>query len=223
MAGVPVGRPGFVEFASPPATPLLRLQTVSVVPPKPPAQGTLFLWPGLQPGGQGKNFLPIHNGVLQPVLTWGPTCAPFAPKASYAQWWISPQYVNTFGQEPGYTGCQGAQGMNALEGDSLLLDIQLQEGNLWQQTVTNSSSGEVAKYTIDLRGQEQNRAIFMIEGYQSWPVSDVVFRQTVLTLSSASRDLCRPVVRGPADTMGAVRLSPDGRRCCIDEIVLRAP
>ncbi len=48
---------------------ITRLQTEMVVPPEPPASGTLFLWPGLQPGGA--NFDPINNGVLQPVLTLG--------------------------------------------------------------------------------------------------------------------------------------------------------
>jgi hypothetical protein len=71
------------------------LHTTMTVPEKPPPSGTLFLWPGLQPLPGGKNYNPIGNGVLQPVLMWSGTCAPTAP-SSYASWWISAQYVNTY-------------------------------------------------------------------------------------------------------------------------------
>ena len=56
-----------------------------------PAAGVrhALLWPGLQPDGPGANDQPLDNGVLQPVLTWGPTCAPNAPDGDpYGSWWI---------------------------------------------------------------------------------------------------------------------------------------
>ena len=57
---------------------LVRLQTKLTVPTKPPPTGTVFLWPGVQPLRGGPNFAPVNNGVLQPVLTWGSSCAPAA-------------------------------------------------------------------------------------------------------------------------------------------------
>ena len=69
---------GGVQVKMPVATQIVALSTVLTVPAKPPASGTLFLWPGLQPLPGGANFNPIGNGVLQPVLTWGGTCAPTA-------------------------------------------------------------------------------------------------------------------------------------------------
>jgi hypothetical protein len=56
-------------------------------------QGTVFIWPGLQP--DGLSYFPIGNGVLQPVLTYGSSCAPNPTKLVTHGWWISGQYVNT--------------------------------------------------------------------------------------------------------------------------------
>ena len=112
----PVNGYGDVEFDISTQTQIVGLHTTLTVPAKPPASGTLFLWPGLQPLPGGKNYDPIGNGVLQPVLTWGGTCAPTAPN-SYASWWISAQYVNTYGTDQGYTGCHGGQGMDVAVGD----------------------------------------------------------------------------------------------------------
>ena len=67
------------------------LRTTLTVPAPPPATGTLFLWPGLDPAPGGRNFLPIDNGVLQPVLTWGASCAPGQQPIQYSTWWISGQ------------------------------------------------------------------------------------------------------------------------------------
>jgi hypothetical protein len=104
-----------------------------VVPPAPPASGTLFLWPGLQP--DGVNFEPIDNGVLQPVLTWGPSCAPGKQPRTYSTWWISGQYVNTNGQVSGYTGCAGGTFMSVNVCDTLDIDMVL-SGTNWIQTIT---------------------------------------------------------------------------------------
>ena len=86
------------------------------VPPVPDYQmnganqpATYFLWPGLQPNSNSANLLPINNGVLQPVLSYGPACSPGAPKqqAAYNGWYISAQYVNTNTQQSGFSGCLG--------------------------------------------------------------------------------------------------------------------
>ncbi|CAF1311369.1 unnamed protein product [Adineta steineri] len=70
---------------------------------------TLFIWPGLSPWGH--DFEPIGNGVLQPVLTYGSSCAPNQNDIDPYQWWISAQYVNTDGNKTGFMGCFGGDAM----------------------------------------------------------------------------------------------------------------
>jgi hypothetical protein len=190
-----------------------------IVPPEPPASGTLFLWPGLQPGG--KNFDPIDNGVLQPVLTWGPSCAPGNPPRAYSTWWISGQYVNTYGNEPGYTDCNGGEIMSVDVGDVLLIDMVL-DGTDWTQTVTDQNSGETVDYTLDMQGQAQNYAYFVIEEYSSAPVSEVIFTDTVITFGSADAADCKLAARGQTDFVSVPVASSDGLTCSIADIILRA-
>jgi len=198
---------------------MIRLQTTMLVPPEPPATGTLFLWPGLQPNGA--NFDPINNGVLQPVLTWGPSCAPGKQPRAYSTWWISGQYVNTFGKEPGYTGCQGGPIISVDVGDTLNIDMVL-AGTIWTQTVTDVQTGESAAYSIDMKSQAQNLAYFIIEEYSAKPVSDVVFTDTVITFGSPDAADCKLTMRGQNDFVSVPVASADGRSCSIQNITLRA-
>ncbi|KAI9356282.1 hypothetical protein DFJ73DRAFT_641194, partial [Zopfochytrium polystomum] len=144
-----------------------------------------FLWPGLQPPGpgDGHNYYPIDNGVLQPVLTYGgPSCAPnqVDPAHSFDSWWISAQYVNTIGNYPNYMGCKGGPAMLVAPGDRLRTTITLQNpansdtSSIWVQTVTNigkactnggtdTPAGCQVSYTIDLLGQYQRMALFIVE------------------------------------------------------------
>ena len=69
---------GSVEFWLPPSNAITRFQSTMFVPEEPTARGTLFLWPGLQPL-RGPDPGRVGNGVLQPVLTWGTSCAPKKP------------------------------------------------------------------------------------------------------------------------------------------------
>ncbi len=211
---------GFVDIAASSKNQILSLTTTLAVPVKPTANtGTLFLWPGLQPGGA--NYDPIDNGVLQPVLTWGPTCAPNAPKNGYASWWISAQYVNTYGSDAGYTGCLGGNGMNVQVGDELAMVMTL-NGTVWHQTVTDSVSQASVSYDLDMLGQAQNYAEFVIEMYTQNPAADVVFSATTITFADAEAAACQPTVRGINDFFTNPKASPDGKQCSIDRIVLRA-
>jgi hypothetical protein len=88
---------GHVAFWTTSGNEIVGLRTTLRVPAKPEPAGTIFLWPGLQPDRDGRNYFPIGNGVLQPVLTWGPSCAPGEKPRTYSTWWISGQYVNTQG------------------------------------------------------------------------------------------------------------------------------
>jgi hypothetical protein len=205
---------------------VVEFRTVLSVPATPPASGTLFLWPGLQPLRASTNFDALNNGVLQPVLTWGPTCAPGAPSQSYKSWWISGQYVNTNIQSssPNYSAyhdCHGGPGMSVAVGDDLDLVFVL-KGTEWTQTITNRRTSQSVAYTIDLLGQGQNMAEFVIEEYSSKPTSDVIFTSSVITFASPAKTACQPAQRGVNDAFSAPRASADGLRCCIDKVILRA-
>jgi hypothetical protein len=195
------------------------LQTTMVVPPKPPASGTLFLWPGIQPNGA--NFQPIDNGVLQPVLTWGPSCAPGKQPRAYSTWWISGQYVNTYGDLPGYTDCNGGPIMSVDVCDTLDIDIAL-SGSIWTQTVTDEQTNETVTYDIDMQDQSQNIAYFVIEEYSSTPVSEVIFTDTTIAFDSPDAADCRVYMRGQADYVSTPAASSDGLQCSIQQIILRA-
>ena len=213
---------GSVELDTANTNAIAELKTTLVVPAIPHSTGTIFLWPGLQPLPGGHNYDPINNGVLQPVLTWGPTCAPHAPAAPYASWWISAQYVNTIGSHAGYTGCQGGTGMNVAVGDSLTLDMVV-SGTTWTQTVTDTTSGQSVSYSIDMQGQAQARALFEIEDYMGGaPTADVIFNNTEITYGVQSGNACQPLTRGTNDYFAAPHASSDKTRCCISKIILRA-
>ena len=197
---------------------IVRLQTKLVVPPTPPASGTLFLWPGLQP--DGVNFEPIDNGVLQPVLTWGPSCAPGKPPRSYSTWWISGQYVNTNGQVSGYTGCDGGAIMSVNVCDTLDIDMAI-SGTIWTQTVTDEQTNQSVTYSLDMKGQAQNLAYFVIEEYSSAPVSEVIFTDTILTFDSSDATDCKVSMRGQTDYVSSPVASGDGLQCSIPQIILR--
>ncbi len=197
---------GSVEFSVSTQTQIVGLRTTLTVPAKPPASGTLFLWPGLQPLPGGKNYNPIGNGVLQPVLTWGGTCAPTAP-STYASWWISSQYVNTYGSYMGHTGCLGGQGMNVSVGDVLDIDMTL-GGTVWNQEVSDRQTGDTATFSIDMLGQAQDWGLFEIESDGSKPVTDVIFTSTVLTMAAADAAACQPSARGTNDYFSAPALRP---------------
>ncbi len=218
---------GFIDMVTSAKNQIVALETTLAVPPKPPASGTLFLWPGLQPDGPGSMDLPIDNGVLQPVLTWGPTCAPNAPNGNaYASWWISAQYVNTYiaMSSPDYTaygGCHGGPGMNVDVADSLNISMTL-SGTSWVQTVTDVRSGQSVTYALDMMGQIQDIAEFDIEEYSQAPVADVIFTSTALTFASSQPAACQPEARGTNDYFSAPQASSDGLRCCVQTLILRA-
>jgi hypothetical protein len=204
---------------------IVSFDTTLAVPTEPPPTGTLFLWPGLQPG-DGADFAVLNNGVLQPVLTWGPTCAPTAPAKPYESWWVSAQYVNTYitSASPNYgaySGCHGGQGIDTQTGSALAMSMVL-DGTDWVQTVRDETSGKVATFTIDMLGQAQAWAEFVIEAYNRPPVTDVVFTSTRITFANPERQACQPSWRGQNDYFSTPRSSPDGRTCCISRIILRA-
>jgi len=203
---------------------IVGLQTTLVVPPMPPATGTLFLWPGLDPLPGGANFLPINNGVLQPVLTWGSSCAPGHQPPAHSTWWISAQYVNTFGSEPGFVGCQGGQIMSVNVGDSLSI-VMILNGTVWNQVVTDTQSGRSVDYQIDLQGQAQGVAYFQIEGYGQHPVGSTVFANTSV-MFRLRQSSCVILQNGQTDSNDVISnpvLLGDNLTCRIATMTLYAP
>jgi hypothetical protein len=210
---------GSVEFWLPPTNSITRFESTLFVPEEPTMRGTLFLWPGLQPL-RGPDPGRVGNGVLQPVLTWGSSCAPKKP-ASYNDWWISGMYVNVTTSAAGPTGCAGGDAMNVAVGDDLYMDMRL-DGTKWTQTVKNQQTGKSVDFVWDLKGQSQNRAIWDIEEVSSTkPTEDIIFVDSVLTFATPATT-CQPNQRGPTDYYSAPTLSPDGLRCCYGKIILRS-
>jgi len=213
---------GFIEMQVQPPNEYTRLRTTMVVGAKPAKSGTVFVWPGFQPLRAGMNFTPIGNGVLQPVLGWGPACAPGGLR-DYSSWWISAMYVNTNTREPGYGGCYGSKILRVEPRDVLDVDIEL-EGKTWVQRVHNERTGETIEYSIDLKGQQQNRALFWIElpGGTARPVEDAEFGSVVLTTKMPAVSACNALARGGRDFLAKPRFSKDKLHCCVDRLVLRA-
>jgi hypothetical protein len=192
------------------------------VPAEPTPNGQIFVWPGIQPTPNGMNLQRVGNGALLSVLVWGPLCAPDAP-ASYSTWWIAPMYSNISSSDPQYSGCHGGKAVVAEPKQLLDIDIRL-EGTKWVQKVVNRDTREASDFSLDLKGQAQGRAFFDIELQTSnKPTEDIIYTNTVLSMDMSDPNACQPVMRGMNDFASKPRVSADGRHCCIDRIVLRAP
>jgi hypothetical protein len=223
-AGAAAGRGnGNVQISFSASNQILRMVTTLEVPDKPTGNTTLFLWPGLEPIQGSPHYSPIGTGVLQPVLTWGGSCAPGSPQTSAGKnWWISSQYVNTLGSESKHKGCYGGPTMDVDTGDQLVIDMSL-KGTVWNQAVTSQKSGKKVDFDMDMAMQEQRWALFEIEMPTSTkPSGDVVFTNTVITLEKPEPKACQPTARGANDYFSTPIASADGLKCCIARLVLRA-
>jgi hypothetical protein len=210
-----------IMLVVPPPNTVSRFVTTLLVPKTPSSRSTLFIWPGLQHRG-GEDPGRVGNGVLQPVLTWGPSCARSAPPSasSYSSWWVSAMYVNISTAAAGPTGCAGGDAMDVDVGDRLVMDFSL-EGDDWTQTVTNLSNMKKIDFTIDLKGQDQNWVIWDIEvPSQARPAEDTIFEKSVLTFTQPV-DSCQPTSAAEVDYFSAPVKSPDGLHCCFEKLVLK--
>jgi hypothetical protein len=210
-----------VKYTAPSGNEIVDFKMVLAVPKKPAMQGVLFVWPGLQSLGR-RDPARLGNGILQPVLTWGSSCAPSLP-SDLSDWWISGMYVNVSTSAAGPTGCAGGKSMSVNVGDALAIDMVL-DGTSWTQVVTDQMSKQKVDFTIDLKDQAQDWATWAIEeprGSDVKPAEDVVFTNSVLTFKLPVMS-CQPSQRGPNDYYSAPRQSADGLRCCYDKVVLRA-
>jgi hypothetical protein len=217
---------GNVTVFGAPKNEIVRLTTTLVVPELPATRvGTVFLWPGLQPMPDSANFLPIDNGVLQSVLSVGPSCAPPADTDRYPRpdgWWISAQYVNTRGHLVGFRGCFGGPIIGGQPQDRLLINMSL-AGAIWTQTVLNLHSHESVAFGVDLRGQGQAYARFNIEVYDGGRAPDVTFQDTSIGFARPDPHNCDLREQGPDDVVTARMLADDSLSCAIERITLKGP
>lgn len=194
---------------------VLSFKTTLQVPKPPTQRQTLFIWPGLQSRDGAADPGRVGNGVLQPVLTWGGSCAPKAPSDPYAGWWIAGMYVKT--------GCQGGDYLTTNLGDLLEIDMFLKDEK-WVTTIRNVMQDKTVDFTVDLKGQVQNEVMWLTEvpdGSSIRPVDDVIWTQNVLTFKEPE-ETCQPNRIGSNDYFSAPTLSPDGLHCCWDKIIMRA-
>jgi Putative Ig domain len=165
----------------------LGYSTSITVPPLPTVPTTsgaaLFLWPGLDPLPSGVMYNPIGNGVLQPVLTFGPSCAPTTQPTPFSAWWISGQYVNTLGSDTGFMGCFSGNSLQVNPGDVLLENISLGvNSTVWTETITDVNTVQSVTFSEDLKGQAQGVAYWVIEAWFGATISGpVTFYNSTLT------------------------------------------
>jgi hypothetical protein len=191
---------------------ILSTTMTMIVPAKPQGDDTLFLWPGLQPSASGGR---AGFGVLQPVLTWGASC-----NGDGDAWWISAQYVYFTG---GFGArCETGELMDVEIADELYIEFVL-NGSIWTQNVTNRSNGKKVSYDRDLEGQKQIEVLYQIEApTRNRPSDDIIFVDTVIKLSQPEPDACVPTSKGMNDYVSPVRVSSDGKTCCISKVILRS-
>ena len=230
---------GGVGFAAVDAVPIVSIATTLLVPATSPPQGELAIWPGLQPDGPGG---PVGVGVLQPVLSWGPTCglAPdggVGPLAPYASWYAFPVYTSS-GQETQGALPDGGDMcgspltaythgfINVMPGDTLKMTLDLM-GTTWRQTITDNATGQSVALDVSLDGQAQTSALFSIEVRRNapnpvYPTGPVQFTSTVITFSKPTTvESCQPRGMGLTDTVSTPVLSVDGTHCCVASMTLR--
>jgi hypothetical protein len=219
------------DFYIAPPNQLVGLQTTLTVPPAPPVPTTngaaIFLWPGVGPATGSVNFNPINDGVLQPVLSWGPSCAPTPQPAAFSSWWISAQYVNTFGSDPGYTGCFSGDSLLVNPGDALLINMVLDSSTgIWLQTITDANTNQSASFSINMQAQGQNWAYFAMEFWYGTTMSTpVTFSNTTLTFQSAdSQNWCSSSQGANSNfTFTLPVLQNASTQCFINSVVIMQP
>ena len=115
---------------------LIYLKASMKVPDGIGYSGTLFFWPGLQSS--------VSPGVLQPVLTYGPSCAPNPTKIHDDQWWISGQYVTNV--------CKGGPRMALKAGDTVTVTMEYDDSNgTWTQICESNGNNVLFKIPLPLQ------------------------------------------------------------------------
>jgi hypothetical protein len=132
-------------------------------------------------------------------------------------------YVTLSSNVVGPGGCGGGDYLSTKLGDLLEIDMFLKDKK-WVTTIRSVQMDKAVDYTLDLKGQEQNEVMWLVEvpdGSTIRPVEDTIWTQNVLTFAEPVTS-CQPDRAGSADYFSAPILAPDGLHCCWDKMVLRA-
>jgi hypothetical protein len=198
---------------------IIKLNTELLVPTLPnQQQGTIFIWPGLEPntGKPGK----VGLGVLQPVLTFGPSCVSQPPLLPYESWWITGMYVNV-GSNQRFQGCHNGDSMQVDEGEWLKINMYV-HNKVWTQNITSSKKS--ISYSINLNGQGQIWAIFAIELYNGGnPIIPIHFRNTQVGFFTTSPQDCFLYSSAKNNQVSPILPFSNGNGCDISSIILSPP
>ncbi|KAL1744684.1 hypothetical protein HDZ31DRAFT_38128 [Schizophyllum fasciatum] len=211
-----------------------RLVVTMKVPaiPEKLAGETLFIWPGIQPGNalEEANGDPanVGNGVLQPVLTWGPSCAPGTQPDN--QWWISGQYVNTNTAQSQFSGCFGGDIMAVQPDDLVECTMELANGTVstWDQTCVNHSNGNSVSFQFDLAGQLQGWTEIIVEttsesSQAKWDFPAFFYNLEFSTDQAMAQDICVLPESGENYVSKKGALSSDGLTCTLGGVAVFNP
>ncbi|MFZ6721853.1 hypothetical protein [Undibacterium sp. Ji49W] len=224
----PKGR--IVSLCAPQGNGWVSLQASMQVPFAGIDKGVIFIWPGLQPGGD--HFAPVGRGVLQPVLTYcsgqNTSCAPNPTQLPEVGWWISGQYVNTENADSPVFGCFGGPRMAVRPGDILTCRIVYDAATqTWTQTILNTANKISVSFPMqltDLDGQtqEQNIAYFCLEnpGHASLSQSVSLFN-IVARVARPHYNLGQDMASMPCVENLAV--SDDQTTVSIDRVIIYSP
>jgi hypothetical protein len=218
----------------PPPNQIIGFQTTTVVPPVPPSSSNssayIDYWPGLDPSPSSVNFLPINNGVLQPVLIF------FTP---FQSWVASSIYDNIYGDIPpiiegyqtptpsevdGYDNGSTSTEINPQPGDVIVENMVLdQTTGYWTTSLTDTTSNQSNTLIMNMQGQGQNIAYFALEIWYGMPMSNpVIFTNSTLTFASPdTAGLCAASLgKSNNYVMTPPTLDSTGTKCSITEVVL---
>jgi hypothetical protein len=215
-----------VGFNVPPPNQIVGFSTTVTVPtvfPTSTAGNPLFIWPGLEPAGDSIDDAEIGLGVLQPVLGWGPSCGYATEPAPFESWWLQPYYDNVDDNSP-LSGCSYGKALAVAPGDVLTESMTLDAATgLWTETLTDSTRRQTVVWSINLRGEGQNYAEFLIEAYGGDLLgSAVTFTDTTITFQNPDTSgLCSSALgAGQSFAMTPPTAAAGGKQCAIAAILL---
>ncbi|KAI4528654.1 hypothetical protein K525DRAFT_259030 [Schizophyllum commune Loenen D] len=194
---------------------------------------TLFIWPGIQPGNalNEANGDPagVGNGVLQPVLTYGPSCVPGDHPED--QWYISGVYVGG-GANPDYdVSCFGGDVMEVDPEDLVTCIMELKDGTVstWDQTCINlSNNNQTVTFEKDLGGQLQSWGELIVENptdqsRTDWTFPAFFYNTELVSDKPMDSSVCIIPETDKAYKSKNSALSQDGLSCTLGGIAIFNP
>lgn len=197
-----------------------------------PAEGILFLWPGLQPGNPSNNKADaIGNGVLQPVLTYPATmgsCAPNPTNVPGGQWWISGQYVNTDPTPttpPQFEGCNGGDRMGLTPGEEISIAMTYDASTqLWTQTCATATNSVQYQIALQIDGDVQNQSwlLFISEPYGGATINSAISMYDLVFQTNTPSNELKTYLQGQPQVTG-VQVGTNDTQINVERIVFHSP